>query len=315
VSGKIIAVWQRLPLFARALIVAFLVLNVGTTATIIPLVGNLKFLPIIPWALPATFVITWLFWLYFTGAGWPAQTRTARQHIARRKSLPPPVWRSALLPLLLSLVAMLSLRLILPSIFPVSRPQLPIDPSLYPITTVFGLALSVAFSAGVVEEVAFRGYLQKPLEEAYGIVPALLITGGAFWFAHVPKVTLNHLPFHLLASILLGVIAYRTNCLLPAIVGHTVGDALLLPAYAFHRPAIIWSLLASRPVWANSTTTTFSHKLGIVTHALAPSSLLERGSTQAFAVVAWVFLLSVGPTFLSFKLLPGAHDKPPIDLS
>jgi membrane protease YdiL (CAAX protease family) len=312
VSGKIIAGWQRLPLFVRALIVAFVVLNVGTTVTIIPVLGNLKFLPVIPWALPATMAITWLFWVYSTGAGWPTQTRTARQHVARRKSLPPSVWRSALLPLLLSLVTMLSLRLILTSIFPVSPPQLPIDPSSYPLATVLGLALSVAFSAGVVEEIAFRGYLQKPLEEAYGIVPALFITGVAFWFAHVPKVTLSHLPFQLLASILLGVVAYRTNCLLPAIIGHTVGDALLLPAYAFHKPAVIWSLLASRPVWANATTTKFSEKLGIVAQALAPSSLLERGSTHTFAVVAWVCLLSVGPTFLSFKLLPDApHEGAP----
>jgi membrane protease YdiL (CAAX protease family) len=245
-----------------------------------------------------------LFWLYFSGKGWPAQTRALREHLTRRKSLASSVWLRALLPILLSLVAMLSLRLLLPSIFPVSAPRLPIDPGMYPVATVLGLALSLAFSAGVVEEVAFRGYLQKPLEEAYGIISALLVTGAAFWFAHVPKVTLSHLPFHFLASILLGVIAYRTNSLLPAIIGHTLGDALLLPAYVFHKPAVIWSLLAGRPVWLKATNTSFSDKLQAVAQTLILSPFVGRGSPQPIAVVAWVFLLSVTFAFLSFKLLP-----------
>jgi membrane protease YdiL (CAAX protease family) len=305
-SGKIIAAWERLPLLVRALLVAFVVLNIGTTASVIPLVGNLKFLSILPWSLPVTVLILWLFWLYFTGRGWPAQTRALREHVTRRKSLPFSVWCRALLPILLSLVAMLSLRLLMPSILPVSAPRHPIDPNMYPIATVLGLAFSVAFSAGVVEEVAFRGYLQKPLEEAYGVIPALLLTGAAFWLAHVPKVTLSHLPFHLLASILLGVVAYRTNSLLPAIIGHTVGDALLLPAYVFHKPAWIWSLLASRPVWLNTTITISSDKLRTVAKARMPSPFLGRGSPQPIAVVAWVFLLSVALAFLSFRWLPRA---------
>src|SRR6476646_5813809 len=126
-SGKIIAAWRRLPLLVRALIVAFVILNVGSTASVIPLAGNLKYLSSVPWALPITALILWLFWLYFSGKGWPAQTRALREHLTRRKSLASSVWLRALLPILLSLVAMLSLRLLLPSIFPVSAPRLPID--------------------------------------------------------------------------------------------------------------------------------------------------------------------------------------------
>lgn len=287
-------------MLVRAPIVAFVVLNIGSTATVIPLVGNLKIFPGIPWALPATALITWLFWLYFTGAGWPAQTRAVREHLTRRKSLPSSIWRRALLPMLLAMITMISLRLLMPSLFPMTAPRLPIDPSAYPIATVLGLALSVALSAGVVEEVAFRGYLQQPLEEKYGIVPAVLITGVAFWFAHVPKVTLSHLPFHLLASVLLGVVVYRTNSLIPAIIGHTVTDALLLPAYGFHKPTFIWSLLTSQPVWVNATAA--ADKLRKVLEAIS--------SAQPFAVVFWLFLLSVGLSFLSFKFLPHASRPP-----
>ncbi len=66
-----------------------------------------------------------------------------------------------------------SFRLLLPSLLPMARPQLGIDVSPYPLWTVWGLLLSVAFSAGVTEEVAFRGYMQQPLEKAYGLPAAI----------------------------------------------------------------------------------------------------------------------------------------------
>lgn len=128
-----------------------------------------------------------------------------------------------------SLIAAWSLRLVLPSFIPVEAPILAIDISVFPVTTVLGLTLALAVLAGIVEEIAFHGYLQKSLEDAYGIVPALVLTGIAFWWAHADKVTLSHLPFHLAVSVLLGTATFLTRSLLPAIVGHALGDALLLP--------------------------------------------------------------------------------------
>jgi membrane protease YdiL (CAAX protease family) len=281
--ARLIHLWTRLPLLVRAPIIAFLVLNIGTTATLIPLVGNLKLLPSIPWAFPATIVIVWLFWRYFTGSGWPRETREIREHVTRRKSSPLPMWRAAALPIIFSVFAVISLRLVLPRLLPVEPARLPIDPNAYPVATVIGLALALAFSAGVVEEVAFRGYLQKPLEEKYGIAPALIVTGIAFWFAHVPKVTLSHLPFHLLASILLGLIAYRTDSLFPAMLGHALGDALLLPTYIFHRPAFAWSALSARPLWA------------------APA--VHSSETLAFASCMCIFLVSTALAIVSLRRL------------
>ncbi len=48
---------------------------------------------------------------------------------------------------------------------------------------VIGALLSIAAIAAVTEEIAFREYIQKPLEDAYGIVPAVLIVGIMFWVA------------------------------------------------------------------------------------------------------------------------------------
>lgn len=292
-GNKVIAAWRWLPLLVRAPIVAFVVLNVGTTLGVLPLFGNTQFLPDVPWALPATLLLMAAFWYYFTGGGYPASTRALRQDVTRRKSLPWPVWRAAILPVLLSLVAVTSLRLALPSVLPVDAPKISIDLSPYPAITVIGLLIALAVSAGVAEEVAFRGYLQKPLEDAYGIVPALILTGSAFWFAHADKVDLSHLPFHMLASILLGLAAYLTKSLLPAIVGHALGDALLLPAYVFHQPGFIWSALNARPVWEGNAAAGLGEKLQILAHAMGPSALFGPGPPQTFAVIAWVFVLSL----------------------
>lgn len=39
--------------------------------------------------------------------------------------------------------------------------------------------------AGIVEEAAFRGYMQAPIERRDGLVVAILITGSMFALAHL----------------------------------------------------------------------------------------------------------------------------------
>ena len=302
-TAKILKAWRWLPALVRAPIVAFIVLNIGSTAGVLPVLANTKFLPQLPWSLPVTCLVMAGFWLYFTGRGYPTATRSARQHVTRLKSLPLPIWRAAILPLLLSIVTVTSLRLALPSILTVEAPKTALDLGGYPLATAIGLLLSVALTAGVTEEVAFRGYLQRPLEDSYGLIPALTLTGIAFWLAHADKVALSHLPFHLVASVLLGLSAYLTRSLLPAIIGHALGDALLLPAYAFHKPGFIWSSLAARPLWESAGASTLGERLQIVLRALEPSRVLEAGPPRVFALVAWVFLASLALTSVALVRL------------
>ena len=245
--------WQRLPPLVRAPLVAWIVLNVGTTLGVLPLLGNLHLFRRVPWALPATIAVMAPFWWYFTGHGPPASTRELRRHVTREKRLSPAMWRTLPLLIVLATIAAVSLRLLMPSVMPVDAPKLSIDLAGIPPATLVGLLLSLALSAGIAEEVAFRGYMQKPLEETYGLWPALLLTGLAFWFAHAEKVSWSHLPFHLFASIVLGLTAYVTRSLLPAIIGHALVDALMLAVYVFRKPDFAWAMLTARPLWAVSS--------------------------------------------------------------
>ena len=294
------AAWRWLPLLVRAPIIAFVVLTIGSTAGVLPILVNTKFLPGVPWSLPATVLVMAAFWYYFTGGGYPAATRATRSAVTRLKSLPWPIWRAAVLPLLLATLTLGSLRLLLPSVLPIQTPKTAFEVNDYPFATVIGLLLSVALTAGITEEVAFRGYLQQPLEERYGIFPALILTGVGFFLAHIDKVALSHLPFHLAASILLGLAAYLTRSLLPAIIGHTLVDLLFLPAYAIHKPAFIWSFLVARPLWEPGGAARLGGRVQLVFQSMSPANLFVAGPAQGFAIIVWVFLVSAALTMAGF---------------
>jgi hypothetical protein len=201
------------------------------------------------------------------------------------------------------IIALIALRLLSPSVLPVRTPSIPISFSSLPLPTVIGALLSIVAIAGVTEEMAFRGYMQRPLEETYGIVPAVLIVGIMFWVAHLDHgITLTHLPFQMSASIALGLLAYATRSLVPGMNSHAAGDFLHVPVYFFHQPEFAWKALSARPIW-EGVASTFSERLLSVFSAMAPKNIFVDGPFKAFAVIAWVLVLSAALTIFTFVRL------------
>jgi len=99
--------------------------------------------------------------------------------------------------------------------------------------------------------------------------------------------------------------AYFSRSLLPAIIGHALGDALLLPAYVFHKPGFAWVALIARPVWETGNATTLPEKAILVFQAMDPSRMLEPGPARIFAVLAWTFL--VGSVVAAVAFIPLAR--------
>jgi membrane protease YdiL (CAAX protease family) len=97
--------------------------------------------------------------------------------------------------------------------------------------------------AGVVEEVAFRGFMQGTLERRFGVIPAILISGFVWALFH-----LNHSYFgeavlmwfgiFLAVATMLGTIAHRTNSLIPGIVVHSGFDIAYFVAAGVLAPKI-----------------------------------------------------------------------------
>jgi membrane protease YdiL (CAAX protease family) len=301
--SRVTAGWDRLPVIVRAIVLGWILLTIGSMVTFLPLLGNLKFHPEIPWAFPMTLVILALYGTYFSGWGPPAATREARRKLARASWPVTRIWVAAIPAIVFGVIALVSMRLLLPSLMPVRAPSVSIPLSSYPLATVIGALLSIAVIAAVTEEMAFRGYMQKPLEEAYGILPAVLIVGFMFWVAHLDHgITITHLPFQMSASIALGYLVYLTRSLVPAMIAHGAGDILLQPAYLFHHPEFVWKALSARPVW-EGVATTLPERLSTTGRALSPRHLFMGDSFQGLAITGWILLLSSALTVFAFLYL------------
>jgi len=216
-----------LPVVVRAVLTGLVVAAVGTIPWGVLVKANYKHFPAMPWAVLPTALYLWLFWRYVQGAGWPQSTAEARRTNCRANPLSAEVWRAALFAGGLGLVALvLFLRVVnrlvrLPA-------QSTGDLSHIPFVTLVSWLLMGSVVAGIVEEAAFRGYLQGPIERRHGPVVAILVTGSLFGFVHFthPEVTLILMPYYLAVAAIYGALAYLTNSILPSMVLHAGGNVL-----------------------------------------------------------------------------------------
>ena len=220
-----LSLWRRVPLFIRAVVLGLLVGALGTLPWAGLAAANLKLSPGVPWAVPVMAVYLWLFWRYFGGAGWPRSTAPARQEGRRFRPLRGDVLGTAFLAGMLGLWALVvAMRVVnrlvhLPSVESSASAQLPL------LTLVLALPMG-ALVAGVVEETAFRGYMQGPLERRYGPALAIVVTSAIFAAVHLThhEVTLIILPYLAAAGAVYGTLAYLTDSILPGLVVHVAGD-------------------------------------------------------------------------------------------
>ena len=206
----------------QAVVIGVLVLLAGTIPRNLLFAANLRHYPSIPWAVPLTALWVWFVWRYLQGAGPPKESAANRRGHLRANRIAGAVWAWALFAGGLGIVALvLALRLanrlvILP------QQQLPVLGDV-PESTVMALLLMAAPVAGIVEEAAFRGYMQGPIERRYGLTTAILITGTMFAIAHM-DFTLILWPYYVAVAALYGSVTSLTGSILPAVVLHTGGN-------------------------------------------------------------------------------------------
>lgn len=192
---------------------------------------NLSLRPDVPWAAAVTLLYLVLFVGWLGGAGWPRRTAAWRRwHLrlwplrdgaANDAAADSPSRFRAAAPLIAGWAALTILWIL------IGRPAQPPDLSAYPTTAY---RLSIFFMgplvSGVVEEAAFRGYMQRALEP-FGVERAVLVTSLVFTLAHGVHglgTLLVVAPGFFVASLLYGVLALRAGSVLPGMVLHTLGD-------------------------------------------------------------------------------------------
>lgn len=246
----------------RAVLIGMLVMIAGTIPRNFIFAANLRLYPAVPWAVPLTALYLWFFWRYLRGEGPPKSTAETRRASLRAKRVSGEVGAWALFAGALGIVALVFALRVANRLTVLPQQRLP-NLAHLPQFTVLSLLLMAAPVAGIIEEAAFRGYMQRPIEQRYGLVVAILITGTMFAVAHL-DFTLILWPYYLAVSAIYGTVTYLTKSILPAVVLHTGGNIysnldLWLHGQAewqtsSNANALIWRTGADASFWISTIT-------------------------------------------------------------
>lgn len=279
--------WLRIPVLVRAVVIGLTVGLVGTVTWSRLVVANTQYLPSVPWAsaVMAPILVAW--WLYFArGRGRPDGTAHARRLGGRANRVPDDLWGPALGAGALGLLATLLLQGVLARLVTLPQQQ-DLDPTQYPVITVFAWLVMSAVVSGVVEETAFRGYIQGGIERRHGLATAILVSGGLFGLSHFnhPEVGMALLPFYLAVAAVYGLLAAATNSTYPGIVLHAGGN--LFSAFGFFfQGRSEWELTASPPptIWQGGLDPSFLANVAGLIVVGGAAALAYRGLFKAARV-------------------------------
>jgi membrane protease YdiL (CAAX protease family) len=166
------------------------------------------------------------FFLYLNGWGWPSSTSEARRGNLRARSLSRRVWFWSIVAggcAAAGLLALFFVGLRLGQ-FPPAEFDEYARLDRYPTWTVIAWLLMSAIVAGAVEEAAFRGYMQAPIERRYGPGIAIAIVAAVYFLAHLAP--LATLPGFVLGAAAWGLLAYLSGSIWPGVILHSLIDTV-----------------------------------------------------------------------------------------
>lgn len=205
-----------------AVVVGMLVMLAGTLPRNLLFAANLRYGAGVPWAVPVVAVYLFCFWKYLQGAGPPPDNAAWRRDSLRAFRVDGRAWFWSLAAGLFAIVALV-LALKLANRFVALPAQVLPDLSHVPASTVVALLLAAAPVAGIVEEAAFRGYMQGPIERAHGLPVAVLVTGTMFAVAHL-DFTPALWPYYVAVAAIYGTVTFYAGSIVPAVVLHAGGN-------------------------------------------------------------------------------------------
>src|SRR5439155_14652138 len=226
--------WNRLPAIVRGILVAELVVSLGTIPPSVAVILSLRTSPSIPWMLVVTFAWLSIFWWYVSGHGWPRSTQEARRRDLRAPSLSKPAWIWALIAGTLGITGTIAMAFVTARLAHLPREAFasPVDFSKYGTLTIICAIACISATAGVVEEAGFRGFLISPIQRRHGWTIAILISGIMFFFDHHLShayATFAFFPFFLAISAVHGLIVKQCGSIRPSMLLHAVADFCVIP--------------------------------------------------------------------------------------
>jgi membrane protease YdiL (CAAX protease family) len=216
--------WSKLPASLRAIVSGLLI---GLIAANVWPVLLLKLG--LPLAVVAEVIFLSLYIWWAAGGGPPRTTQGSRANAFRRRSLSSAEWLWGIVAALsFALTVHVSLVLLFRFVpFPTAAFRQGYDLSFVPSLALKWLAVVVsAMSAGICEEVGFRGYMQWPIEQRHSAPVAIFISSVFFMLLHLSKAwaIMGMVPIVFGAGVLLGVLAWSSQSLIPGMIAHVIMD-------------------------------------------------------------------------------------------
>jgi membrane protease YdiL (CAAX protease family) len=203
---------EKIPIFFRAIFSGFLISTIGVTAWSI-----LLLIVTPPWSVIPMIIALWAYWKIFSGSV-----------NFRKVKLSPATWKWGTIAAICFVVVVQSSFIITFRIKEFPADQFTSDYKILekmPLWTAWIMLIMGSVVAGICEETGFRGYLQTPLEKKYGPVTAIIVTSIIFTAIHLSKNWAHPIIPHIFfASVLLGILAYKSGSLIPGIIGHSILD-------------------------------------------------------------------------------------------
>ena len=276
----------KIPIWIKAIFFGFIILEFGTKLLSIIALANIKRSPNIPWSFPLMAIVLFLVWKYLDGKGIPKSTQKNRHLWMRANALALKQRKWSWISAILLGAAILVFIILGAQLMDVPSGQInQIERiSVYPFWTILSLIIMTSLVAGIMEEISFRGYMQKPMEIRYGPKKAILIVALFFTLLHLPNATITPqlIPIFFVGSIGWGVLAYLTNSIIPGIVMHCIVDLI----------SYLW-------IWRNLE----------FAKIIYSENIIKNGIDMPFMILLFVLLALLLVLMYSFRKLHGINTQ------
>jgi len=253
--------WSKIPAFVRGPVVGIAVLLAGLQPAGLLLQMNLSQETTIPWSLAPVAIWLYVAMKWLGGWGFPARNGLRRADLLRAGKVRPDLrgrtWMASVL--LGAVIVSMSILSYGSQTFDFS--QFGLITMILDAPPLMALSSIVALGAmsGLIEEAAFRGYMQRILEERYSPSVSIAIVAVMFAVAH-PQPLVFVLVFALGASGW-GIVAYLGGSIRPLIVVHALVDLISITVFYFN-PELL-STLAQYDWTQSGITPTFALFIGL----------------------------------------------------